>query len=41
MARMIIEALDGSLSVQTSPAGSVFQIALPAVSVRQRAVVAT
>jgi signal transduction histidine kinase len=41
MARMIIEALDGSLSVQTSPTGSVFQIALPAVSVRQREVVAT
>ncbi len=35
LARMIIEAIGGSLSVQTSPAGSTFQISLPAVHVRQ------
>jgi two-component system sensor histidine kinase TrcS len=36
MARMIIEALEGSLSVQTSPAGSTFQISIPIVTARQR-----
>ncbi|HEY7470025.1 MAG TPA: HAMP domain-containing sensor histidine kinase [Acidimicrobiia bacterium] len=35
MARMIIEALEGSLSVHSSPTGSTFRIALPLVSVRQ------
>jgi signal transduction histidine kinase len=29
MARMIVEALDGSLSVETSAAGTTFQISLP------------
>jgi two-component system OmpR family sensor kinase len=36
MARMIVEALEGSLSVQTSPSGSTFQIAIPVVTARQR-----
>jgi signal transduction histidine kinase len=35
MARMIIEAIEGSLSVRTSTTGTVFQIALPAVPARQ------
>jgi signal transduction histidine kinase len=35
MARMIIEAIDGSLSVHTSPAGSTFQIAVPIIPTRQ------
>ena len=34
MARMVVDALDGSLAVQTSPAGTTFEIALPAVRVR-------
>jgi hypothetical protein len=37
MARMIIEAIEGSLSVRTSATGTVFQIALPAVPARQPA----
>lgn len=36
MARMIIEALEGSLSVQTSAVGSTFQISIPVVPARQR-----
>jgi signal transduction histidine kinase len=36
MVRMIIEALEGSLAVQTSPAGSTFQISIPVVTARQR-----
>ena len=35
MARMIVEAIDGSLAVQTSSRGSRFQISLPAVRLRQ------
>ncbi len=35
MARMIVEAIDGSLAVQTSSLGSKFQISLPAVRTRQ------
>ena len=34
MARMVIDALDGSLAVQTSSAGTTFEIALPAIRVR-------
>jgi signal transduction histidine kinase len=34
MARMIIEALGGSLAVQTSSSGSTFEISIPAVSTR-------
>ncbi|MEX0863881.1 MAG: HAMP domain-containing sensor histidine kinase [Acidimicrobiia bacterium] len=36
MARMIIEALEGSIAVQTSSAGSTFQLSLPIVTARQR-----
>lgn len=36
MARMIIEALEGSLSVHTSSTGSIFQISIPVVTARQR-----
>jgi two-component system OmpR family sensor kinase len=35
MARLMVEALDGSISVSTSPSGTTFQIAVPAV-VRSR-----
>lgn len=35
MARTIIEALDGSIAVTTSPQGTVFEIALPSIRVRQ------
>ena len=35
MARLMVEALDGSISVNTSPSGTTFQIAVPAV-VRSR-----
>jgi signal transduction histidine kinase len=38
MVRMIIEALEGSLSVQTSSAGTTFQISIPALPVRHRVV---
>jgi signal transduction histidine kinase len=36
MARMIVEALEGSLAVETSPGGTTFQISIPATVVRQR-----
>ncbi|MGH8953137.1 MAG: sensor histidine kinase [Acidimicrobiia bacterium] len=36
MARMIVEALDGSLSVETSPAGTTIQISIPAMPARDR-----
>ena len=36
MARMIIEALEGSLSVRTSSAGTTFQISLPGASAWDR-----
>jgi signal transduction histidine kinase len=36
MARMIVEALEGSLSVQTSTAGTTFQISVPMASVTER-----
>ncbi len=36
MARMIIEALEGSLSVQTSSAGTTFQISVPALPALER-----
>lgn len=36
MARMIIEALEGSLSVRTSPAGTTFQISVPGATARDR-----
>ena len=32
MARLMVEALDGSISVQTSPSGTTFQIAVPGVA---------
>jgi len=35
MARMIVEALDGSLSVQTSASGSTFEISIPVVTTRR------
>lgn len=38
MARTIIEALEGSIAVATSPSGTVFEIALPTVSAREGAV---
>ena len=36
MARMIVEALDGSLSVETSRAGTTFQISVPSAPTRSR-----
>lgn len=36
MARMIVESLSGSIAVESSPAGSTFQIAVPASPVRER-----
>lgn len=36
MARMIVEALEGSLAVETSPEGTTFQISIPASPVRER-----
>ncbi len=36
MARLIVEGLDGSLGVSTSPAGSLFTIALPLVTTSDR-----
>ena len=36
MVRMIVEALEGSLAVQTSPHGTTFQISIPASVVRER-----
>jgi len=36
MARMIVEALEGSLAVQTSHDGTSFQISIPASAVRER-----
>lgn len=36
MARVIVESLTGSIAVESSPAGSTFQIALPASPVRER-----
>jgi len=41
MTRMIVEALEGSLSVETSPAGTTFQISIPATPARDRVEVAT
>ena len=41
MARMIVEALEGSLSVQSSAAGTTFQISVPSSSVRARVEVMT
>ena len=38
MARMIVEALEGSLAVQTSRRGTTFQISIPATAVRERVV---
>ncbi|MGH8913615.1 MAG: sensor histidine kinase [Acidimicrobiia bacterium] len=35
LARMIIEALEGSLGVQTSPEGTVFEISVPMLTARQ------
>ncbi len=35
MARMVMESLSGSIAVQTSPAGSTFQIAVPVGAVRE------
>ena len=37
MARMIVEALEGSLAVQTSHDGTTFQISIPASAVREHA----
>ena len=36
MARMIVEALEGSLAVATSPEGTTFQISIPASVIRER-----
>ncbi|MCI0425632.1 MAG: ATP-binding protein, partial [Actinobacteria bacterium] len=36
MARMIVEALDGSIAVETSQSGTTFQISLPMLRARQR-----
>jgi signal transduction histidine kinase len=36
MARMIVEALEGSLGVHTSPEGTTFQISIPASATRAR-----
>ncbi|MEX1038272.1 MAG: HAMP domain-containing sensor histidine kinase [Acidimicrobiia bacterium] len=36
MARMVVESLTGSIAVESSPAGSTFQIALPVSAVRAR-----
>jgi two-component system OmpR family sensor kinase len=36
MARLVVQALDGSLGVSTSPAGSVFTIALPLTTTSDR-----
>jgi signal transduction histidine kinase len=36
MARMIVEALEGSLSVQTSAAGTTFQISVPMAPATER-----
>ena len=36
MARMIVEALDGSLSVKTSTSGTTFQISVPSAPARER-----
>jgi signal transduction histidine kinase len=36
MARMIVEALEGSIAVETSPRGTTFQISIPASLVRER-----
>jgi signal transduction histidine kinase len=33
---MIVEALDGSLSVKTSPSGTTFQISVPSVPAWER-----
>ena len=41
MARMIVEALEGSLSVETSAAGTTFQISIPAMPARDRVEVVT
>ena len=41
MARMIVEALEGSLSVATAPEGTTFQISVPASPARQRLAVMT
>ena len=35
MARTIVEALEGSIAVATSPQGTVFQIALPCIRIRE------
>ncbi len=35
MARMVVESLSGSIAVESSPAGSTFQIAVPASPVRE------
>lgn len=36
MARMVIESLNGSIAVESSPSGSKFQVALPASPIRAR-----
>ncbi len=37
MAKMIVDALQGSIAVQTSPQHTLFQIAIPSINVRQTA----
>lgn len=38
MARIIVESLTGAIAVESSPSGSIFQISLPASSVRAKSV---